>query len=165
MDAIDWRAAQWIGERVAGSPPRGEVQTGSVQPLADEFAQRVSAYSGLVAPPELPALETVDRPAWMTFAARSGIVQDPASPPTMSPVMNPQKAPETNRSGLRSTWVACTRVRAMPGPVHAARAATRSETAAAAPARTAVAARVVAVARVSGVRLYFTLTISSKNIG
>jgi len=78
MDAIDWRAAQWIGERVAGSPPRGEVQTGSVQPLAEEFAQRVSAYSGLAAPPELPALETVDRPAWIA-----------ANLKTMRPIIGP----------------------------------------------------------------------------
>ena len=78
VDTIDWRAAQWIGERVAGSPPRGEVQTGSVQPLADEFAQRVSAYSGLVAPPELPALETVDRPAWIA-----------ANLKTMRPIVGP----------------------------------------------------------------------------
>ena len=47
MDAIDWGTAQQIGELVAGSPPFGGVRRSSVQPLADDFAQRVAGYSGL----------------------------------------------------------------------------------------------------------------------
>jgi coenzyme F420 biosynthesis associated uncharacterized protein len=65
MDAIDWGAAQRIGELVAGSPPYGGVRAASVEPLAHDFARRVSEYSGLELPAQLPALETVDRPAWI----------------------------------------------------------------------------------------------------
>jgi coenzyme F420 biosynthesis associated uncharacterized protein len=62
---IDWRAAQRIGEMIAGSPPYGNVQAASIEPLARDFASRVSAYSGLQTPAELPPLEVVDRPAWI----------------------------------------------------------------------------------------------------
>src|SRR5271165_6294428 len=65
MQAIDWGAAQRIGELVAGSPPYGGVRAASVEPLAHDFARRVSSYSGLELPSELPALETVDRPGWI----------------------------------------------------------------------------------------------------
>jgi uncharacterized protein (DUF2342 family) len=65
VDAIDWGIAQRIGERIGGSPPGGGVSTASLEPLAHDFAGRVSAYSGLQAPAELPALEAVDRPAWI----------------------------------------------------------------------------------------------------
>ena len=78
MDAIDWRAAQRIGERIAGSPPDGGVRAGSLEPLAHDFARRVSAYSGLPAPSELPALETVDRPEWIAANLR-----------TMRPLLGP----------------------------------------------------------------------------
>ena len=78
VDAIDWRAAQRIGERIAGSPPDGDVQTGSLEPLAHDFAKRVSAYSGLPVPSELPALETVDRPEWIAANLR-----------TMRPLLGP----------------------------------------------------------------------------
>ena len=57
--------AQRIGERVAGSPPPGGVNAASVQPRAHEFARRVSDYSGLPQPSELPPLEAVDRGAWI----------------------------------------------------------------------------------------------------
>jgi coenzyme F420 biosynthesis associated uncharacterized protein len=65
VDAIDWGVAQRIGERVAGSPPSGDVGVASVQPRAYEFARRVADYSGLRAPVELPPLEAVERPAWI----------------------------------------------------------------------------------------------------
>jgi putative hydrolase len=65
MDAIDWRAAQRIGELIAGSPPYGGVRAAAIEPLARDFAQRVSAYSGLELPAELPPLEVVDRSAWI----------------------------------------------------------------------------------------------------
>jgi putative hydrolase len=71
MDVIDWRMAQRIGERVAGSPPVGGVRASSVEPRAYDFAQRVSAYSGLGLPSELPALETVDRAAWIAANLKS----------------------------------------------------------------------------------------------
>jgi uncharacterized protein (DUF2342 family) len=68
---IDWSAAQRIGELVAGSPPFGGVRTASVEPLAYDFARRVSEYSGLGLPAELPAVEAVDRPEWIATNLRS----------------------------------------------------------------------------------------------
>ena len=65
MEAIDWGAAQRIGELLAGSPPSGGVSAAAVEPLALDFARRVSDYSGLELPPALPALEAVDRPEWI----------------------------------------------------------------------------------------------------
>lgn len=65
MDFIDWGAAQRIGELVAGSPPPGGVRAADVEPLARDFARRVSEYSGLELPAELPPLEAVDRSAWI----------------------------------------------------------------------------------------------------
>jgi coenzyme F420 biosynthesis associated uncharacterized protein len=65
MDAIDWRAAQRIGELIAGSPPSGGLRPSSVEPLAHDFARRVGEYSGLGLPAQLPPLEFVDRSAWI----------------------------------------------------------------------------------------------------
>jgi len=63
--AIDWDTAQRIGELIAGSPPYGGPAGHSMQPLAHEFARRVSQYTGLDLPPELPPLEMIDRPTWI----------------------------------------------------------------------------------------------------
>jgi len=71
VQAIDWGAAQRIGELVAGSPPYGGVRAASVEPLAYDFARRVSTYSGLELPAELPALEAVDRPGWIAANLKS----------------------------------------------------------------------------------------------
>ena len=71
MDAIDWSAAQRVGELIAGSPPYGGVRAASVQPLAHDFAQRVGDYSGLPPSAELPALEAVDRPSWIEANLKS----------------------------------------------------------------------------------------------
>jgi coenzyme F420 biosynthesis associated uncharacterized protein len=71
VDAIDWRIAQRIGERIAGSPPRGGVRAAAVQPLAYDFARRVSDYSGLALPAELPPLEAVDRAGWIAANLKS----------------------------------------------------------------------------------------------
>jgi uncharacterized protein (DUF2342 family) len=71
VDAIDWRIAQRIGERVAGSPPPGGVRAASVEPRAYEFARRVSDYSGLGAPSALPPLEAVDRAEWIAANLRT----------------------------------------------------------------------------------------------
>jgi coenzyme F420 biosynthesis associated uncharacterized protein len=65
MDLIDWATAQRVGEFLAGSPPRSGIQAQSVQPLAQDFAERVSRYTGLELPAALPPLETVDRPVWI----------------------------------------------------------------------------------------------------
>ncbi len=78
MDVIDWGAAQRIGELIAGSPPFGGVRAASVQPLAYEFAARVSAYSELSVDGELPPLEVVDRPTWIAANLR-----------TMQPLLSP----------------------------------------------------------------------------
>jgi uncharacterized protein (DUF2342 family) len=80
-DAIDWGAAQRIGELIAGAPPRGGVQASSIEPRAYDFAKRVSDYTGLALPAELPALETVDRPAWIA-----------ANLKTMKPLLDPLTA-------------------------------------------------------------------------
>jgi coenzyme F420 biosynthesis associated uncharacterized protein len=78
MDTIDWGTAQRVGELLAGSPSYGGVLTDSVQPLAEDFARRVSAYSGLTPSQPLPMLETVDRPRWIT-----------ANLQTMRPLLEP----------------------------------------------------------------------------
>jgi coenzyme F420 biosynthesis associated uncharacterized protein len=72
VDAIDWSTAQRVGELIAGSPrtadPPGPPAQGlgeRVQPLALEFARRVSDYSGLALPAELPPLQAVDRSGWI----------------------------------------------------------------------------------------------------
>ena len=67
---------------VAGSPPRGGVRAEAVEPLASDFADRVADYSGLARPASLPALEAVDRPAWIAANLRS---------------MRPMLAPLTDR--------------------------------------------------------------------
>lgn len=69
MDAIDWSVAQRVGEMLAGGTGGWAYQSTSpatgVQPLAEEFAARVSAYTGLGLPDRLPPLELVDRPRWI----------------------------------------------------------------------------------------------------
>jgi putative hydrolase len=62
---IGWDTAQRVGELIAGSPPYGGPPGRPVQPLAHEFARRVSDYTGLDLPAELPPLEMVDRPGWI----------------------------------------------------------------------------------------------------
>ncbi len=71
MDTIDWRTAQRIGERIAGSPTSGGVRAASVEPRAYEFARRVSDYSGLGVPSALPPLEAVDRATWIAANLRT----------------------------------------------------------------------------------------------
>jgi coenzyme F420 biosynthesis associated uncharacterized protein len=71
MDVVDWSAAQRIGELIAGSPPFGGVRTSSIEPLAHDFAGRVSEYSALPLPSQLPAVEAVDRPEWIAANLRS----------------------------------------------------------------------------------------------
>ena len=83
-NAIDWGAAQRIGEIVAGAGGRaqsGGVHAGSIEPLARDFAERVSDYTGLALPARLPPLEVVDRPAWIAANLR-----------TMKPLLDPLTA-------------------------------------------------------------------------
>jgi coenzyme F420 biosynthesis associated uncharacterized protein len=65
VDVIDWGTAQRVGEMLAGTPPRSDIRAESVAPLAQDFARRVSDYTGLALPAELPPLEAVDRPRWI----------------------------------------------------------------------------------------------------
>lgn len=60
-----------MGELIAGSPPDGDAAADSLQPLAQDFAERVSAYTELALPDALPPLETVDRPTWIAANLRS----------------------------------------------------------------------------------------------
>ncbi len=87
MDVIDWGTAQRIGDMVAGSPPPGGIRAATVEPLAADFARRVSEYSGLPAPAELPPLEVVDRPGWIAANLQS---------------MRPLLAPVAERMGQES---------------------------------------------------------------
>jgi coenzyme F420 biosynthesis associated uncharacterized protein len=99
MDAIDWATAQRVGEMLAGDPPHTDIQAESVQPLAQDFAQRVSDYTGLELPAELPPLEAVDRPRWI--AANLG---------TMRPLMEQMagrleaKSSQSASSKRRQGW-------------------------------------------------------------
>jgi putative hydrolase len=90
MDAIDWSAAQRIGELVAHTGGAGTLDAGvraeAVEPRAHEFASRVSAYSGLPLNGELPALELVDRPSWIAANLQT---------------MRPMLAPVSERLGDR----------------------------------------------------------------
>ncbi len=89
MDAIDWGTAQRIGELIAGSPPYGGLRVDSVEPLAHDFASRVSIYSGLPLEDDLPALEMVDRPAWIA-----------ANLQTMRPLLAPLSERLSEQRGL-----------------------------------------------------------------
>ena len=88
---IDWGTAQRIGELIAGSPPHGGVRATTVEPLAHDFARRVSEYSGLGLPAQLPALEAVDRSEWIAANLKS---------------MRPLLAPLTERMGQESGFLA-----------------------------------------------------------
>ncbi len=78
MDGIDWNVAQQVGELLAGGSPYLSSDTNGVQPLAERFAARVSAYSGLALPERLPPIELVDRPRWIE-----------ANIATMRPLLDP----------------------------------------------------------------------------
>jgi coenzyme F420 biosynthesis associated uncharacterized protein len=74
MDGIDWNVAQKVGEMLAGDAggwasggwaSQSDADARGVQPLVERFAARVSAYTGLELPERLPALELVDRSAWI----------------------------------------------------------------------------------------------------
>ncbi len=88
---IDWGAAQRIGELIAGSPPPGGLRAAAIEPLAHDFASRVSAYSGLELSGELPPLELVDRRAWIAANLQS---------------MRPLLAPLTERFGDEQSLLA-----------------------------------------------------------
>ncbi len=84
---------------IAGSPPFGGVRAASIEPLALDFAGRVSAYSGLELPSALPPLEVVDRSAWIAANLRT---------------MRPMLAPLTEKLG-KETGVLAGPMRAASG--------------------------------------------------
>jgi coenzyme F420 biosynthesis associated uncharacterized protein len=88
MDAIDWTLAQRVGERLAGSAPRVPLSAASVQPLAEQFAEQVAAYSGLALPERIPPIELVDRSRWIE-----------ANIATMRPLLEPLGARLSEGSG------------------------------------------------------------------
>ncbi|HUB36337.1 MAG TPA: zinc-dependent metalloprotease [Solirubrobacteraceae bacterium] len=88
--AIDWQTAQRVGELMAGSAPTGRMPVRSVQPLAHDFARRVSEYTGLELSRELPPLEAVDRPGWIAANLR-----------TMRPLLESMERAKQDANGSR----------------------------------------------------------------
>jgi len=86
MDTIDWSTAQRVGDLIAGAPPADGVLAETVQPLAQDFAERVGEYSGLGLPERLPPLEAVDRSTWIA-----------ANLQTMRPLMESMAEQTTSR--------------------------------------------------------------------
>ena len=82
MDGIDWNVAQRVGEMLAGGADGRAYRSGSrdngVQSLAEQFAGRVSAYTGLTLNEHLPVIESIDRPRWIE-----------ANIATMRPLLDP----------------------------------------------------------------------------
>jgi coenzyme F420 biosynthesis associated uncharacterized protein len=73
------------------------VRAASIEPLAHDFARRVSDYSGLELPAELPALETVDRPGWIAANLKSmrpllEMVTERIDPPSAGPLSGPLRS-------------------------------------------------------------------------
>jgi coenzyme F420 biosynthesis associated uncharacterized protein len=111
MDAIDWGLAQQIGELIAGSPPYGSVRSSSIEPLAREFATRVSAYTGLRPSGELPPPEALDRPAWIAANLRT-------MRPLLEPLterMNSRAGPLSKPLGIASGYLLGVQVGALTG--------------------------------------------------
>jgi len=82
VEAIDWSAAQRIGELIGGLGGRDfyfhGLRAETVREPALDFAQRVSAYSRLTCTRELPVPEMVERSAWIAVNLR-----------TMRPMLSP----------------------------------------------------------------------------
>lgn len=97
MDAIDWSVAQRVGEMLSGGAPFVASSEGGVQALAENFAARVSAYTGLALAGGIPEIESIDRPRWIE-----------ANIATMRPLLDPLTRRVGTSSGplapaLRST--------------------------------------------------------------
>jgi coenzyme F420 biosynthesis associated uncharacterized protein len=81
VDGIDWNVAQRVGEMLAGTGGLAYQSSSSVngvQSLAEQFAARVSAYTGLALNERLPAIESIDRARWIE-----------ANIATMRPLLDP----------------------------------------------------------------------------
>jgi coenzyme F420 biosynthesis associated uncharacterized protein len=81
MDGIDWNVAQRVGEMLSGGNPYLDSKANGLQSLAEQFAERVSAYTGLVPSEPLPEIESIDRPRWIE-----------ANIATMRPLLDPMTA-------------------------------------------------------------------------
>ncbi|MGH2880327.1 MAG: zinc-dependent metalloprotease [Solirubrobacteraceae bacterium] len=97
MDSIDWNVAQRVGEMLSGGSPYVSPGTNAVQSLAEDFATRVSAYTGLKPSGGIPEIESIDRPRWIE-----------ANIATMQPLLDPMTKRLGGGSGplgpaLRST--------------------------------------------------------------
>ena len=77
---IDWEVAQRVGEMLSGGAPyvAPSGSAGGVQELAEDFAARVSAYTGLAPDGGIPQIESIDRPRWIE-----------ANIATMRPLLDP----------------------------------------------------------------------------
>jgi coenzyme F420 biosynthesis associated uncharacterized protein len=75
---IDWSVAQRVGELLAGGAPYVAGRTDGLQALAEDFATRVCAYTGLAPSAPLPAIESIDRSRWIE-----------ANIATMRPLLDP----------------------------------------------------------------------------
>lgn len=98
---IDWRLARTVAQAVASAspsaPPRAASSTAAeLEAFAAESAERVAAYTGLVAAEELPAPETIDRSGWVAVNLRSmQSVLDPVADRAgagLGPLAGPVKA-------------------------------------------------------------------------
>lgn len=78
VDTIDWKLAQRVGEMLAGTGPYLASRPASMQPLAEDFAARVCAYTGLDPEITLPPIELIDRRGWIE-----------ANIATMKPLLGP----------------------------------------------------------------------------
>jgi coenzyme F420 biosynthesis associated uncharacterized protein len=97
MDGIDWKVAQRVGEMLSGGSPYVSPGTNGVQSLAEDFAARVSTYTGLELSVGIPEIESIDRPRWIE-----------ANIATMQPLLDPMTKRLGGGSGplapaLRST--------------------------------------------------------------
>lgn len=75
---IDWKVAQRVGEMLSGGSPYTSSELGATQALAEDFAARVGAYSGLASNGGIPPIESIDRPRWIE-----------ANIATMRPLLDP----------------------------------------------------------------------------
>ncbi len=82
MDGIDWNVAQRVGEMLAGDENGWERGKGAgaaqAQAVAEGYAARVSAYTGLRPTGPLPPIEAIDRKRWIE-----------ANIATMRPLLDP----------------------------------------------------------------------------
>ncbi len=88
MDTIDWKLAQRVGELLAGQGPYLAGRSAGMQPLAEDFAARVCAYTGLELKDPLPQVELIDRRGWIE-----------ANIATMRPLLDPVSSRLGNGTG------------------------------------------------------------------